>query len=263
MVKTMLCVGSRKKCDTVIFLAHVISKQNKRVLIVDHTANQTYREGYVRLDKDETLYDLQGIDILVGSQNWLDVERQLKLYEETTVNYDFILFDIDFEKGLDNEYPVFDECLYIGDFERDHLNRDGNMLKKIKATYPKIPIRRLTFASKYKINADLIHVYLPDDFKWHSIHMLFDADESVEELRLTIQYEQTIPYKLVNPQHKELLEGLVSELFQLHTEEVQEGMKQSFFKNIFGKKQQEKQNKNHTKETKDRHKGEYVLDRID
>lgn len=252
--KVVLNVGTRKKADYLIYLGYALHALGKRVLIVDVTKNGVYRNGYVRLGPSEYLYDLQGLDILVDVENWLDIEVLLKSARETTTNYDVILLDIDHIDTLKQDWPEFDDYVYVGDFERDHIKRDAELVQYLMSLTPAPHIRRITFGSKFKMNADFIEVLIKGEIKWNSIHMLFEHDDAMEELRLTIQHQQTIPFPNLNRQHKELINGYISELYLLHIEEVNSNVKQKskgFLGTLFGKKNRNIKNDENENENAD------------
>jgi hypothetical protein len=229
-------IGTRNKADFVIYLAHAISTLEKRILIVDQTTNEWYRHGYVRLPENEHLYDLQGIDILCGTQNWLDVEECLRRVGETTSNYDVIMFDIDHVDILQQEWPEFDERFYVGDFEREHIMRDAKMLDAAIKNSGNNSFRHITFTAKYQMNPNFIEVLLKEKIHWNSINYIFESSEETDEMRLTIQHEQTVPYKKLNKQYKDLFAGLVAELMTVHSDEVKERQRGSFLGGLFTKK---------------------------
>lgn len=230
----MQFVGTRNKSDMLMYLAHVLTKINKRVLIIDSTQNQWYRNGYTRMSKGQHVYDFQGIDILSDVTNWLDIEESLKKTGETHVNYDVILVDIDSAEILEQEWPEFHERFYVGDFDRAHQLRDVNLIDTLIHTTLNTAIKRITLASKYKLNAEyfdtILSARLGKDIQWRSMNYIFEPDEIGEELRNYMQHEQDIPYKRLNKQYKDLLCEMISALYGLHINDVKDAMKPNFFR---------------------------------
>ena len=257
--KVVMNIGTRKKADYLIYLAYAMQAIGKRVLIVDFTQNEIYRTGYVRLGPEGYLYDLQGIDILVGAQCWQDIPDLLGVSNENLDLYDVVLLDIDNLDSLQKEWPVCDDYVYVGDFERDHIKRDSELLQYLLSSLSQPFIRRVTYASKFKMNADFIEVLIKGEMKWNSVHMLFEYDEAIEELRLIIQHQQTIPYDSLSRQHKELFNGYISELYMMHVDEIQENVKQKsggLFSSLFKKKNKLAQLE------KEEPSGEYVFEKL-
>lgn len=237
MMKVLLHFGTRKKADYLLYLAHALKDLKKRVLVVDLTRNGLYRNGYIPLDSKEYLYDFQGIDIMADTGHWSDIPEILSKYNEDLENYDVVLLDVDHIDVLQHDWPVIDDFIYVGDFERDHITQDVEMIEHV-LSLPNAPkIRRITFASKFKMNANFIEVLIDGEVKWNSIHMLFEYDELLELLRLTIQHQQEIPFSKLNRQHKELINGYISELYHLHLDEIRDSQKSgNLFKRVFKKK---------------------------
>ena len=173
--------------------------------------------------------------------------------------YDVVLLDIDNLDSLQKEWPVCDDYVYVGDFERDHIKRDSELLQYLLSSLSQPFIRRVTYASKFKMNADFIEVLIKGEMKWNSVHMLFEYDEAIEELRLIIQHQQTIPYDSLSRQHKELFNGYISELDMMHVDEIQENVKQKsggLFSSLFKKKNKLAQLE------KEEPSGEYMFEKL-
>lgn len=229
-LKSIQLIGTRNKSDFVMYLAHVFTNLEKRVLIVDSTNNEWYRNGFTRLEKNQYLFDFQGIDILCGTKNWLDIEECLQRSGETTVGYDVILVDMDTTEALGQEWPIFTERFYVGDFDRAHQLLDAELIKTLFSTTKSNELKRITFESTYKVDSAYFENILEVDVKWLSMNYLFEPDEQAEGLRLYMQHDQAVPYKRLNKQYKQLLTEIVSALLEVHIQEVKNAVKTPFFK---------------------------------
>lgn len=228
-LKLMQFIGTRNKTDFVIYLSHVLTQLDKRVLIVDNTRNEWYRNGYARETGEQRLFDFQGIDILYGTSNWLDIEAFLQQSGETSINYDVILMDMDTTEILEQEWPVFNERFYVGDFDRGHQLRDVELLRTLFRTSESNELKRITFESKYKMDAAYFESILKVEVAWRSMNYLFEPDDFSDDLRIHMQHEQDIPFRRLNKQYKELLSEIVSALYEVHIKDVTDAVKPSFF----------------------------------
>lgn len=229
-LKTIQFIGTRNKTDFVIYFAHILTNLDKRVLIVDSTRNEWYKHGFTRMVNDQYLFDFQGIDILSGTTNWLDIEECLLRSGETTVGYDVILVDMDTTESLEQEWPDFNERYYVGDFDRAHQLLDAELIRMLFSTTGKNELKRITFESTFKLDGSFFESLLDTKVQWRSMNYLFESDEHIEGLRLHMQHDQTIPYKQLDKQYKQLLAELVSELYGMHIQDVKDSVKSSFFK---------------------------------
>lgn len=229
-MKLMQFIGTRNKTDFVLYFSHVLTSLEKRVLVVDNTRNEWYRHGYARLKDDQRLFDFQGIDLLCGTTNWLEIEEALQQAGETTVSYDVIITDVDNTEILKQEWPEFDERFYIGDFDRAHQLRDVDLLKTLFNITDNMELKRITFESNYNLTDSYFESILKEDVQWRSMNYQFAYDDLGEKLRAYMQYEQDIPFKQLNKQYKELLSEIISGLLDLHIKDVTDAVKPTFFK---------------------------------
>jgi hypothetical protein len=228
-MKTILLIGSRNKADFALLTSHVIKNLEKKVLIVDATADQIYRYGYTSLSKKEYLYDFQGIDILCGAENWLQVEEKLRANNETTTNYDVVIVDMDSIQALTNEWPTFDERFYIGDEERLNQVRDVELLHRLFDETENTEMTRVMFEGRYRLDKSYFDNLMMNRAKWVSLIYSIEQDEFESDLRTLMQHELMIPFNKVSKQYREVLTDIVSGLFELHIEEINSAVKPRFF----------------------------------
>lgn len=228
-LKTVQFLGTRNKTDLLMYLSHMLSNLEKRVLLVDCTKNQHYHYGFARLPEGNHLYDFLGIDILVNIDNWLQIEERLKEAGESTVGYDVILLDMDSTDVLHGEWPEFDERFYVGDFDRSHQLRDAEIIRTLFKTTDNKELKRITFESTYSMNPDNFDSVF-QEVEWRSMNYLIEPDDKKEELLFVMQHDMTIPFKRLNKQYKELLTEIVSAMYEMHVKDVADAVKPSLFK---------------------------------
>lgn len=235
--KLVQFIGTRNKTDFTFYFSHILTNLSKRVLIVDATSNEFYKNGYTHLDDGQSLYDFHNIDILCGAKSWTEVEKLLISENEKTTNYDVILVDIDSTELLTNEWPDFDERFYVGDDEKINQSLDVELLHFLFDETESTKMKRITFTSTYKLLDEYFDNLMNHRVTWRSINYMIEPDELELSLRIQMQHEQMIPFKKLNKQYKDILFEIVSEMYQLHIKEINEAVKPSFFN--FGRKQKE------------------------
>lgn len=237
-MKLIQFIGSRNKADFAIYFSHVLTSLEKRVLLVDATADQIYRNGYARLGKNEQVFDFQGIDLLCGAANWLQVEESLRKVNETTTNYDVIIVDMDSIDAIIQEWPTFDDRFYVGDEERLNQVRDIDLLHRLFDETDNRELKRVSFEGRYRLDGSYFDNLMNNRVSWNSINYSIELDDFEASLRTKMQHEQTIPFTKLSKQYREVLHEIVSGLFEIHIHEVQGATKPSFFR--FAKKKKEK-----------------------
>lgn len=237
-MKLIQFIGSRNKADFALYFSHVLRSLGKRVLLVDATTEQLYRHGYARLGKNDQVFDFQGIDLLCGAANWLQVEESLREINETTTKYDVIIVDMDSIEAITQEWPTFDDRFYIGDEERLNQVRDVELLHRLFDETDNRELKRVSFEGRYRLDSSYFDNLMNNRVRWESINYSIELDDFEASLRTKMQHEQTIPFTKISKQYREVLSGIVSGLFEIHIQEVQGATKPSFFN--FVKKRKEK-----------------------
>ncbi|MER2005889.1 MAG: hypothetical protein ABS939_00435 [Psychrobacillus sp.] len=229
-MKTIQLIGTRNKSDFTLFLGYLLTKLDKRVLVVDTTQQEVYKNAYSRLNEGQNLYDFHDIDILSGATNWLEVEELLREVGESSTSYDTIIVDMDLVSIVSNEWPPFEERYYIGDNDRFNQMRDVDLLHRLFDVTDSTEMKRVTFKTSYRLTTDYFDNLMNNRVTWRSMNYVVEPDEFGLGLRIQMGHEQMIPYGKVNKQYKEILQEIVSEIYQLHIKEVQSAGKTSFFK---------------------------------
>lgn len=229
-MKLIQFIGTRNKTDFVIYFSHVLTKLDKRVLIVDQTQNQLYLHGYTRLESNQNLFDFQGIDILCGMSSWKEVNEQLLKTNETVSDYDVILFDTDTPNAIQAEWPTVKDRFYVGDFERLHQQLDLSLIRTLFKSTGNRELKRITFENRYKMDDSYFAFLLDEDVLWRSNNYLIEPDEIVEDLRIQMQHEQDIPFNKLTRQYKDVLIEMISELLVMHVKDISNAIKPTYFK---------------------------------
>lgn len=228
-MKTIQLIGARNKSDFTIFLSYILTKLDKRVLVVDTTQQEVYKNAFSRLSEGQNLYDFHNIDILSDATNWLEVEELLRKVGESSTSYDTIIVDMDLISAISNEWPPFEERYYIGDDDRFNQLRDVELLHRLFDETDSTEMKRVTFKSSYRLTTNYFDNLMNNRVTWRSMNFVVEPDEFLLGLRIQMGHEQLIPYGKLNKQYKEILQEIVSEIYQLHIKEVQNAGKTSLF----------------------------------
>lgn len=229
-MKLIQFIGTRNKTDFIIYFSHILTKLDKRVLIVDQTQNQLYRHGYTRLEEEQNLFDFQGIDILCGMSSWPSLNNHLSQTNESVNDYDVVIFDMDSTTAIKGEWPTAQDRFYVGDFERLHQQRDMSLIRTLFHVTGSKELKRITFENRYKLDDSYFAFILGEEVLWRSDNYLVEPDEIVEDLRIQMQHEQEIPFNKLARQYKDVLIEMISSLFEMHVKDIANAVKPSYFK---------------------------------
>lgn len=222
-MKLVQLVGTKNKADFAIYLAHTIANYEKRVLIVDATKDEIYRHGYTDLEEMEYLYNLQNVEILIGAKNWKEVTNLLEYEGEKTNNYDCIIVDMDSINALIDDWPLFEEAIYVSDNDRINIVRDIPLLHRWQDENENRQLRRIHFESSYKLPENLIQLLMNNRIEFSPFSESLEYDDLESYLRLMMQHDKIIPYKKLSRLYKSFLKELVMEWFEI--DESEQGFK--------------------------------------
>lgn len=243
-MKTIHLLGSRSKSDFAIYLAHVIAKMGKRVLVVDSTKTNEYLYSYIRHEENEYLYDLQNIEILIGTNSWTTMVERLNAAGESVDNFDCLIVDSNDNSVTYNDWPQFHHTFYIGDNNRFTIMQDVDILNSY-ADYKGVnEIKRIHFESPFKVPEGYIDILLNNRISFIEVFEPMEYDDSVHKLRNYMQHESAIPYNRLNKQYKQLLKILVTEMFSIGNKDLEASLKNHPFANFFGRFKSESKQQN-------------------
>lgn len=216
-MKTIRLLGTRNKVDFSLYLARTITLQGKRVLVVDATQQALYQWGITRLEGNDSLYEIDTVEVLKKVTSWDEVTQHVENEGETLESYDVVLVDIDNIDVMLGTWPSFDHSLYISDVDRYNITNDVPLINRYLDESKGELIRRIHIEGVYSIKEGYMDVLLNgrEAFTWDSSVLEYDEFES--KLRLMMQHDLIIPLHRLSKPYRQLLEGFVKEWLELHT----------------------------------------------
>ncbi|MGF9975488.1 hypothetical protein [Viridibacillus arvi] len=236
-MKVLQFIGTREKADFALYFANVLTSLDKRVLIVDTTSTAIYRHGYLHMEENETIAEIQKIEVLCGTKNWTDVEKALSKIGEKPTNYDCIIIDIDSTEGLLASWPI-DDRYYLSSNHRLHITKDIALLNRLFDEMNSTTVKRIYFESPFTLRADYLDHLMNNRPEWHAFSHTVEYDDFEERLKLQMQHEQIIPLKQLSRSIRETIESIISLQFEIELDSVNKVTKTSLFSKFGFKKKQ-------------------------
>ena len=225
------CLGTKDKSDFILYLAHTIASQGKRVLIADSSKEARFLNGIATIEPHEHIYEVQEVEIVCNVRSLTEVEQKVKLDNENISSFDCLIVDMDDISIMERDWGNFDHTVYVSDNDRFNINKDVNLLHRYIDNSGAKEIRRVHFESIYKIPSGFIELKMNHRVKFSPNSFEIEFDEKLEELRIMLQHNQMIPYKHLSRDYKKMLTELVVEWFELLPKDVAKSAKP----NLFGK----------------------------
>ena len=180
----------------------------KKVLVIDSTVNQKARYVVPVINPTvKYITEFEEIDIAVGFDNFEEIKQYLSISDGGNLDYDFVLIDVDSEKGF-NEYGMSDsqKNYFVTSFDAYSLKKGLEIfvgLKKAislsKILYSKEVLKEeddyLNFLSLgYKIIWSEYRIYFPIENGDLSVIYENQRVSKIKFKKLSVQYKDSLAY---------------------------------------------------------------------
>lgn len=223
------CIGTKDKSDFILYLAHTIASQDKRVLIADSSKEARFYNGIATIEKNEHIYEVQGVEIVCNVHSLTEVEQKVKADNEDISKFDCLIVDMDDISTMNQDWGYFEQTLYVSDNDRFNINKDVELLHRYLDNSGAKEVRRIHFESIYKIPSGYIELKMNHRLEFSPNSYEVEFDEKLEELRIMLQHNQIIPYKHLTKDYKTMLTELVVDWFELLPKDVAKSAKPGLF----------------------------------
>lgn len=201
-------IGVYDKIDLIIYIAKIITTLGKKVLVIDSTINQKARYVVPVINPTvKYITEFEEIDIAVGFDNMEEIKQYLSISDGGNLDYDFVLIDVDSEKGF-NEYNISDsqKNYFVTSFDAYSLKKGLEIfvgLKKAtsltKILYSKEILKEeddyLNFLSLgYKIIWSEYRIYFPIENGDLSVIYENQRVSKIKFKKLSVQYKDSLAY---------------------------------------------------------------------
>ena len=152
-------IGSYDKADMIIYVAKILTFLGKKVLVIDATSLQKTRY-IVPTMKPEKQYitTFENVDIAIGFENLEQIKQYAELDENTKMDYDYVLVNIDSYKGYCNfKLKMGDKKFFVTSFDIYCLRRGLQVFKKMKE---QAQVQKVLFSKDMLLEEDQYLNYL-------------------------------------------------------------------------------------------------------
>lgn len=137
-MKKVAFIGGYDKTDLILYIARILTVLGSKVLVVDTTLTKKTKYVLPKMGKAVNyITTFERIDVAIGFENLEAIEK----YNETKLEYDYILIDIDSPVSYRNfKITNEDENLFVTGFDLYSLRRGVNVFKALtqKTNFKKI-----------------------------------------------------------------------------------------------------------------------------
>ena len=128
-MKKVAFIGGYDKTDLILYIARILTVLGSKVLVVDTTLTKKTKYVLPKMGKAVNyITTFERIDVAIGFENLEAIEK----YNETKLEYDYILIDIDSPVSYRNfKITNEDENLFVTGFDLYSLRRGVNVFKAL------------------------------------------------------------------------------------------------------------------------------------
>ena len=184
-MKKIAFIGGYDKTDLIIYIAKILTILGKKVLFVDTTLTRKTKYVLPKMGKGiNYITTFERIDVAIGFENLEQIEK----YNESRLDYDFILIDIDSPANYRNyEISNNDEHFFVTGFDIYSLRKGVNVFKAIVNN---TQVRKVYFSQNMLKAEDEYLNYLNNTnfVKWNSEIIYFPID--LQDMEVIYQNER-------------------------------------------------------------------------
>lgn len=189
-MKKIAFIGGYDKTNLILYIAKILTVLGKKVLFVDTTLTKKTKYVLPKMGKSVNyITTFERIDIAIGFENLEQIEK----YNQTRLDYDFVLIDIDLPTSYRN-YKISneDEHFFITGFDIYSLRKGVNVFK---ALIKETQIRKVYFSQNMTKAEDEYLNYLNNNefVKWNNEIIYFPID--LQDMEVIAQNERMAKVK--------------------------------------------------------------------
>lgn len=206
-------LGAYEKTEILLYIAKLLIKLEKTVLIIDTTITQKAKYVVPVINPTTTyITEFQKIDIAVGFKDFEEIKSYLGIANEEELKYDFILIDIDTSKCVEN-FKMEDayKNYFVTAFDVYSLKRG---LESIDAVENPIKLTKIYFSNQDSRDDDEYVNFLSMGYKveWEKYKVYFPISLSDKEAIVENQKVNKIKFSNISQQYKNSIQYITEEI---------------------------------------------------
>lgn len=129
-------IGAYDKADLIMYVAKTLIWLGKKVMVADTTILQKMKYIVPSISPTRAyVTSFEDIDFAVGFKGIKDIQNYLGIEEESQLDYDYMLVDIDKKEEIDSfEVQNFDNNYFVTGFDMYSLNKGVSILQELTET---------------------------------------------------------------------------------------------------------------------------------
>jgi hypothetical protein len=208
-------IGAYDKIDCILYIAKILRTLGKKVLIIDSTIAQKAR--YIVPAINPTISyvtEFEEMDVAVGFENLITINRYLGIPEEKELPYDYVLIDIDNADALESfEINEKTKNYFVTAFDLYSLKKGLEILINLKEP---LNLTKILFSRDMSKEEDDYLNFLSLEYKviWGENRIYFPLENGDASVIAENQRVAKIKFKPLSIQYKDSLMYIAEELLK-------------------------------------------------
>lgn len=214
-MKKVNFIGAYDKTNTILYIAKILTIIGKRVIVVDTTITQ--KAKYIVPAISPTLSyvtEFEGIDVAVGFDTVAKIKDYLGIPDETELDYDYALIDIDDGKKIDKmEVRPEEDNYFVTGFDVYSLKRGIEALSNLKEP---LNLTKVLFAKGMFKEEDEYLNFLSAGAKvtWKEDRVYFPIENGDASILAENERLEKIKFKTLSAQYRESLYYIAEDILK-------------------------------------------------
>ena len=208
-------IGAYEKTDLIMYIAKLLTIMGKRVIVIDSTVNQ--KAKYIVPVINPTVSyvtEFEDIDVAVGFSSMNEIKRYLGDSDNSELNYDYALIDIDSTENVEKfDSKTAFRNYFVTSFDTYSIKKGLEILENIKEP---LRLTKILFAKDILKEEDEYLNYLSLGYKviWNDYKIYFGLETGDQSAIIENQRVSKIKYSNLTNQYKESLTYIAEELLE-------------------------------------------------
>lgn len=212
-------IGANDKKDLLLNVGNVMSKLNKRVLIVDATLMQRLRYIVPRISSNPTyVSEYNGVDVALGFMNLMSIANYLG---RPNLDYDYVFIDTDNPQTLNSFMATNSKINFlVTSYDEFELQKILEILSTLRNP---VQLTKLIISADLNNKHEEYLNHLLENFQiaWNENKVQFTDSEEDRKATLINQLTKQITFKGYTSTYKDSLEYLTSLILEGVVEQAQ------------------------------------------
>jgi len=216
-MKWVMFAGHPDKSDVILYTARVVrSLKQSRILLVDATKHQIYKNSVSSIDPESHIDEHDGMDVVTGVRNMEELNVVLTGSGETLDNYNYVFVDVD-DYSVVKDF-LAEKLVLVTSYSRPSAIENSKIMDVLKSHEAGVELLENMEVITLHVDSEIKQDFILDQLfgaaasTLKKVHTIYD-DESRRAAQVANQFSSQVNIKLVPRLYKKTLVEFIGGLF--------------------------------------------------